>query len=120
MSEKTINGKNERLTCKQYGSPEIFNSDQGAQFTSASFTEHLAGHGIRISMDGRGRAFNNIFIERLWRTVKYEEVYLYDYQSVAHARENLAAYFTFYNEQRPHQALNCATPWQCHCARSFS
>ena len=71
-------------------------------------------------MDGRGRAFDNIFIERLWRTVKYEEVYLRDYESVPHARESLEAYFAFYNEQRPHQALGNATPWQRHHARSLS
>ncbi len=71
-------------------------------------------------MDGRGRAFDNIFIERLWRTVKYEEVYLRDYESVPHARESLGAYFTFYNGERRHQALNNATPWQWHYAGGLS
>ena len=104
----------------RHGTPEIFNSDQGAQFTSDAFTERLLGCGVRISMDGRGRAFDNIFIERLWRTVKYEEVYLRDYESVPHARESLGAYFTFYNGERPHQALNNATPWQCHYAGARS
>jgi len=105
---------------RRHDAPEIFNSDQGSQFTSEAFTERLLKHSVRIRMDGRGRAFDNIFIERLWRTVKYEEVYLYDYQSVPHARERLAAYFAFYNEQRPHQALDYATPWQRHYARNLS
>jgi len=105
---------------RRHGAPEIFNSDQGSQFTSEAFTERLLKQGVRISMDGRCRAFDNIFIERLWRTVKYEEVYLRDYQSVPHARESLEAYFSFYNEQRPHQALGNATPWQRHYARSLS
>lgn len=104
----------------RYGAPEIFNSDQGSQFTSEAFTERLLARGVRISMDGRGRAFDNIFIERLWRTVKYEEVYLRDYQSVPDARDSLEAYFTFYNGERPHQALSYTTPWQCHYARSLS
>ena len=105
---------------RRHGTPEIFNSDQGAQFTSDAFTGRLLDREVRISMDGRGRAFDNIFIERLWRTVKYEEVYLRDYESVPHARESLEAYFAFYNEQRPHQALGNATPWQRHHARSLS
>jgi len=105
---------------RRHGAPEIFNSDQGSQFTSEAFTERLLKQGVRISMDGRCRAFDNIFIERLWRTVKYEEVYLRDYQSVPHARESLEAYFSFYNEQRPHQALGNTTPWQRHYARSLS
>jgi len=104
----------------RYGAPEIFNSDQGCQFTSEAFTGRLLGEGVRVSMDGRGRAFDNIFIERLWRTVKYEEVYLRDYPSVLDARESLGAYFAFYNRERPHQALNNATPWQRHCAGDFS
>lgn len=90
--------------------PEIFNSDQGAQFTSEAFTGLLKEAGVRISMDGRGRAFDNIFFERLWRTVKYEEVYLKDYRSMAEARENLRQYFRFYNTQRPHQSLAYRTP----------
>jgi putative transposase len=92
------------------GKPEIFNSDQGAQFTSADFTGRLAEEGIRISMDGRGRALDNVFVERLWRTVKWEEIYLKDYQDVPDAIDNLACYFPFYNTERPHQALDYQTP----------
>ncbi|MBA7638228.1 IS3 family transposase ISCysp23 [subsurface metagenome] len=77
--------------------PEIFNTDQGAQFTSEEFTGHLEDAGVRISMDGRGRVYDNIFVERLWRTFKYEEVYLHDYRTVLEARERLALYFHFYN-----------------------
>lgn len=90
--------------------PEIFNSDQGAQFTSTAFTDRLHAQGVRISMDGRGRALDNIFVERLWRTVKYEEVYLKDYQSVPEAVENLGRYFEFYNRERLHQSLGYCTP----------
>ena len=90
--------------------PEIFNSDQGSQFTSEEFTGMLEVAGVRISMDGRGRVFDNIFIERLWRSVKYEEVYLRDYESVSAARRRLGAYFEFYNFERPHQSLDYATP----------
>jgi putative transposase len=90
--------------------PEIFNSDQGAQFTSTDFTGRLENARVLISMDGRGRALDNIFTERLWRTVKYEEVYLKDYTGVPDAIGNLKAYFGFYNSQRPHQALNYLTP----------
>jgi putative transposase len=96
------------------GKPDIFNSDQGSQFTSASFTTVLEAAGIRISMDGRGRAFDNIFIERLWRSVKYEEVYLKDYATVKEAVESLGAYFRFYNERRLHQALGYKTPYQVY------
>ncbi len=94
--------------------PEIFNTDQGAQFTSPEFTDFLESHGIRISMDGRGRVFDNIFVERLWLTVKYEEVYLHEYRTVAEARAHLAAYFRFYNEERPHQALGYRTPHEVY------
>jgi putative transposase len=90
--------------------PEIFNTDQGAQFTSPEFTGLLESQGIRISMDGRGRVYDNIFVERLWRTVKYEEVYLHEYRTVPEARAHLTAYFRFYNEERPHQALGYRTP----------
>ncbi len=90
--------------------PEIFNTDQGAQFTSSEFTRALEDAGIRISMDGRGRAIDNVFVERLWRSVKYEEVYLKDYRSVLEAIESLSAYFDFYNRERPHQALGYRTP----------
>lgn len=94
----------------RHGHPEIFNTDQGAQFTSLTFTERLKNGGIRISMDGRGRALDNVFVERLWRRVKYEEVYLRDDQSVWDARQSLARYFGFYNEVRLHQALGYRTP----------
>jgi len=90
--------------------PEIFNTDQGSQFTSARFTGRIEEHGIQVSMDGRGRALDNIFIERLWRTVKYEEVYLKDYLNLREAIDNLKCYFWFYNEERPHQALGYRTP----------
>jgi putative transposase len=90
--------------------PIIFNTDQGSQFTSQSFTERLLRRGIKISMDGRGRALDNIFVERLWRSVKYEEVYLHDYQTVPEAISRLGRYFDFYNRERLHQSLNYRTP----------
>lgn len=90
--------------------PEIFNSDQGAQFTSQEFTQRLQQREIRISMDGRGRAMDNIFVERLWRSVKYEEVYLKDYSNVSEAIVSLGNYFRFYNRERPHQSLSYRTP----------
>jgi putative transposase len=96
--------------------PEIFNTDQGVQFTSSGFQAPLLAAQVRLSMDGRGRAFDNIFVERLWRSVKYEEVYLKDYRDVAEAREGLGEYFPFYNEQRIHQALNYRTPQSVHFA----
>lgn len=91
-------------------SPGIFNSDQGSQFTSLEFTGRLEKLGVAISMDGRGRAMDNIFVERLWRTVKYEEVYLKSYETVAEARESLARYFLFYNTERLHESLGYRTP----------
>jgi putative transposase len=94
----------------RHSQPEIFNTDQGAQFTSLAFTERLKHSGIRISMDGRGRALDTVFVERLWRSVKDEEVYRRDYQSVRDARQGLACYFGFYNEVRLHQALGSRTP----------
>jgi putative transposase len=94
----------------QVATPEIFNTDQGVQFMSHDFTRRLEAAHIRISRDGRGRAFDNIFVERLWRTVKYEEVYIKDYDSVATATRNLKEYFEFYNQQRLHQALGYQTP----------
>jgi putative transposase len=90
--------------------PEIFNSDQGSQFTSREFTGRLEGAGIQISMDGRGRVFDNIFVERLWRSVKYEEIFLKDYQAVADAEKGLGKYFEFYNQERLHQSLQYQTP----------
>lgn len=94
----------------QVARPEIFNSDQGSQFTSGGFTQKLIEQEIQISMDGRGRAFDNIFVERLWRSVKYEEVYLKDYQNVGQAKEGLRNYFEFYNHERLHQSLGYKTP----------
>jgi putative transposase len=90
--------------------PDIFNSDQGSQFTSADFTSRLETAGVKISMDGRGRALDNVFVERLWRTVKYEEVYLKDYRPPKEAMQGLAKFFQLYNMQRPHQALGYHTP----------
>lgn len=90
--------------------PEIFNTDQGSQFTSGAFTKVLLDHGIDISMDGKGRAFDNIMVERLWRSVKYEEVYLKDYQTIAEAVLGLRRYFEFYNNERIHQSLDYCTP----------
>ena len=92
------------------GKPEIFNTDQGAQFTGEAFTGLLEQHGVRISMDGKGSYNDNLFIERLWRTVKYEEVYLKAYQDGRDARIGLGNYFRFYNTERPHQALGYRTP----------
>lgn len=98
------------------GAPEIFNTDQGVQFTCEAFTGALEAQGVRISMDGRGRCYDNIFVERLWRTVKYEEVFLSDYADPVEARYGLKAYFRFYNEQRPHQALDYRTPAEVYFA----
>lgn len=98
------------------GKPVIFNTDQGAQFTSVAFTERLEKSGIRISQDGRGRALDNVFVERLWRSVKYEEVYLKAYASVPEAVLSLDAYFQFYNQQRLHQSLAYQTPESIHYA----
>lgn len=92
------------------GRPEIFNSDQGSQFTSEKFTGQLAARQIAISMDGRGRCMDNIFVERLWRSLKYEEVYLKDYVSVSEARAGIGRYFQFYNHERLHQSLGSRTP----------
>lgn len=95
---------------RRYGAPEIMNTDQGSQFTSEGFTSLLHARGVKISMDGRGRWMDNIFIERLWRSVKYEEVYLKAYESLPEARRELAAYFDFYNQRRRHQGLEGRTP----------
>jgi putative transposase len=101
----------------QVATPEIFNTDQGVQFMSHDFTKRLEAAHIRISRDGRGRAFDNIFVERLWRTVKYEEVSIKDYDSVATATRNLKEYFAFYNQQRLHQALDYQTPAQVYAGK---
>jgi putative transposase len=95
-------------------SPDIFNTDQGCQFTSQDFTEQLKKREIKISMDGRGRAFDNIFVERLWRSVKYENIYPMGYQTMAEAKEGLKHYFQFYNNERFHQALQYRTPKQVY------
>lgn len=92
------------------GTPEVFNTDQGCQFTAKEFVEILEKRHIQISMDGRGRALDNVFVERLWRSVKYEEVYIKDYETVRECRESLRSYFRFYNERRLHQSLNYETP----------
>lgn len=95
---------------QRFGPPEIFNTDQGSQFTSDSFTSVLKAHGVKISMDGKGRWVDNVFIERLWRSVKYEEVYLKAYQTMQEARQSLRSYFIFYNQSRFHQTLDYQTP----------
>jgi putative transposase len=99
------------------GKPEIFNTDQGVQFTSHEFTERLKTAEVNISWDGRGRALDNIFVERLWRSVKYEEVYIKDYQTVPEAVSSLRDYFSFYNHERLHQALDYQTPAQVYLLR---
>lgn len=98
----------------EHGKPEIFNTDQGVQFTSSLFVEAVTSHGISFSMDGRGRALDNVFIERFWRSLKYEEVYLKDYENVLEARKGLEKYCTFYNHERPHQSLSYRTPFEVH------
>jgi len=99
-----------REAMDRHGRPEIFNTDQGVQFTSAAFIDELQGHNVRISMDGRGRYLDNIFIERLWRSLKYEEVFIKAYTSVAEARRGIGDWLTFYNDARLHQALSYRTP----------
>ena len=104
--------------------PEIFNTDQGSQFTSEDFTGTLKRYGVMISMDGKGRCIDNIFVERLWRSLKYEEVYLHAYATVAEARTGIGAWLSFYNEERQHQSLGYRTPRQIYqdgvwiCGRS--
>jgi len=97
-----------------FGKPEIFNTDQGSQFTSAAFTGLLSGHKVQISMDGKGRAMDNIFVERLWRSLKYEEIYLKEYATAEALKKALKAYFDFYNFERPHQSLERRTPAEVH------
>ena len=94
----------------KYGRPEIFNTDQGSQFTSEGFTQVLKNHDVKISMDGKGRWVDNVFVERLWKSVKYEHVYRHAYESVSDARQQLARYFEFYNARRPHSSLGGQTP----------
>ncbi len=98
----------------RHGKPEIFNTDQGSQFTGAAFTDLLASNNIAISMDGKGAWRDNVFVERLWKSVKYEEVYLNAYQSVAEARRSLGQYLDFYNGGRPHSSLDEITPDQAY------
>jgi putative transposase len=99
-----------REAMDRHGQPEIFNTDQGVQFTSAGFVAELQTRGVRISLDGRGRYLDNIFIERLWRSLKYEEVFIKAYGTVAEARQGIGGWLTFYNDERPHQALRYHTP----------
>ena len=115
----TLDGLFCRVALRQaleQGTPDIFNTDQGAQFTAVEFTGILKTARIRVSMDGRGRALDNVFVERLWRTVKYENIYLRDYASVPELETGLHAYFHFYNHERLHQSLGYHTPAEIHCA----
>jgi len=99
---------------QQHGKPEIFNTDQGSQFTSEAFTGRLRTEGIQISMDGKGRWCDNVFVERLWRSLKYEHVYLHAYESVSEARSKIGRYLEFYNSSRPHSSLGAKTPDQVY------
>ena len=101
---------------RKYGTPDIFNTDQGSQFTSDAFLEILEKHSIDISRDGKGRWLDNVFIERLWRSVKYEDVYLKAYSSITEARQGLRKYFEFYNHRRRHQSLDRRTPYDVYCS----
>jgi putative transposase len=103
---------------RRHGRPEIFNTDQGSQFTGETFTGVLKAAEVAISMDGKGRAMDNIMVERLWRSVKYEEVYLKDYESVGELTAALKQYFTFYNEERPHQSHGGRTPAEVYYGRA--
>ena len=98
----------------RHGKPEIFNTDQGAQFTGSAFTGVLASNGIAISMDGKGAWRDNVFVERIWKSVKYEEVYLHAYDSVGVARASIGRYLDFYNRKRPHSSLDARTPDQAY------
>ncbi|PKN01528.1 MAG: hypothetical protein CVU77_04360 [Elusimicrobia bacterium HGW-Elusimicrobia-1] len=103
-----------------YGKPDIFNSDQSSQFTSEDFIKRIkAEETVKISMDSRGRAYDNIFVERLWWSVKYENIYLYDYQSIPECKSGLERYFRFYNTQRRHQSLEDRTPWEVYEAGTY-
>ena len=103
-----------RRAMAKYGTPEIFNTDQGCQFTSEEFTAPLLAAGVKLSMDGKGRALDNVFVERLWRTVKWDEVYVKSYHSMIDAQDNLAKFFRFYNERRPHSAFGHGTPGEAY------
>jgi putative transposase len=116
VADFCVEALHEAMTC--HGAPEIFNTDQGVQFTSAGFLEALETHGIRVSMDGKGRFLDNIFVERLWRSLKYEEVFLKAYGSVAEARAGIGGWLSFYNDERPHQALGYRTPREVFEARA--
>ncbi len=111
MSSSVWKRWKERL---RHGRPEIFNTDQGSQFTSGQFTERLQRESIAISMDGKGRAIDNVMIERLWRTVKYENIYLKEYTTGTDCHEGLSAYFNYYCHERPHQGLANRTPWETY------
>jgi putative transposase len=100
------------------GRPEIFNTDQGSQFTSREYTGRLEAAGVAVSRDGRGRALDNVFVERLWRSVKYEDIYIKDYERVLELESGLASYFWFYDEERPHQSLDYRTPGEVYRAGS--
>lgn len=102
-----------------YGLPDIFNSDQGVQWTSLEFTRKLLDKKIQISMDGRGRVFDNIFIERLWRTVKYGNIYIQEYQTITDVKQGLKTFFDFYNMERLHQSLKYQTPWEVYSGLKF-
>lgn len=103
----------------EHGCPDIFNSDQGSQFTGESFINILVENKISISMDGRGRAFDNIFVERLWRTVKYEDVYVHGYQTMREAKQGLSHYFKYYNYERFHSSLDDRTPWEYYSGKPY-
>jgi putative transposase len=104
----------------KHGRPEVFNTDQGSQFTSEGFLAPLIARGISISMDGRGRALDNVFVERLWRTVKYEDVYIKGYETLPQAQAGLAAYFEYYNHRRFHSSLEDRTPWAVYRGETLS
>jgi putative transposase len=99
-----------------YGPPEIFNTDQGSQFTAEEFTAVLIAKGVRVSMDGKGRWVDNVFVERLWRSVKYEQIYLHAHATMRELKDALATYFRFFNERRPHQSLKYRTPDELYFA----
>ncbi len=103
-----IEAVEEALT--RYGVPEIFNTDQGSQFTAEEFTKPLEAQGVRVSMDGKGRWIDNVFVERLWWSVKYEDIYLHAYETPREVRLALTSYFSFYNARRPHQSIEYRTP----------